>query len=287
MFHLTQGGAILKHDEPMRRIQDLLAIMARLRDPQTGCPWDVKQDFASIAPHTLEEAYEVADAIQRQDMDELRDELGDLLFQVVFHAQMASEAGHFDFNDVVGAITGKMIRRHPHVFADAVIEDAAAQTAAWEDIKARERALKRPAGEAAAPVSALEGVSMAMPGLLRAVKLTKRASRVKFDWPDARGVFDKIREEVDELEAEYDAGTGHERLEDELGDLLFATANLARHLKIDPEAALRRGNAKFERRFQAMEAAFRARRGSLEEATFEEREQAWDAAKRAEREKQS
>lgn len=268
----------------MDQIRKLLWIMARLRDPEAGCPWDLKQTFVSIAPYTLEEAYEVADAIQRGAMGELRDELGDLLLQVVFHAQMADESGHFDFADVAAAINDKMIRRHPHVFGDEHMPDAGAQTLAWEDIKARERAERRGAHETEPP-SALEGVSVAMPGLSRAVKLTRRASRVGFDWPDARGVFDKIREEVDEVEEVFEQDGGHARLEEELGDLLFATANLARHLKIDPESALRRANAKFERRFRFMEAALEARGARLSDVDFEQREAVWDEAKRAERKK--
>lgn len=262
-------------------MQQLLMIMARLRDPESGCPWDVQQDFASIAPYTLEEAYEVVDAIERHAMGDLRDELGDLLLQVVFHAQMAKEQGHFDFADVVAAINDKMIRRHPHVFGKADVHDAEAQTRVWEDIKAEERASRH--SEADGPPSLLADVGVALPGLLRAVKLTKRASRVGFDWPDARGVFDKIREEVDELEAEYDAGSDQARVQDELGDLLLATANLARHLKVDPEAALRGANAKFERRFRAMEAEFLGHGVQMQDVSFAEREQAWDNAKQAER----
>ncbi|MEX0731111.1 MAG: nucleoside triphosphate pyrophosphohydrolase [Aquisalimonadaceae bacterium] len=262
-------------------MRKLLGIMARLRDLDSGCPWDIEQTFASIAPYTLEEAYEVVDAIQREAMDDLRDELGDLLLQVVFHAQMAREAGYFEFDDVVAAVNDKMVRRHPHVFGDAQVDDAAAQTRAWEQIKAQERAVDKPADQG--PPSALDGVSLAMPGLPRAVKLTRRASRVGFDWPNARGVFDKVREELAELEAEYDTGGGHQRLEDELGDLLFATANLARHLNVDPETALRGTTARFERRFHAMEEEFRQRGQELSGATFAEREQAWENAKQAER----
>ncbi len=258
------------------RVQKLLDVMERLRDPDSGCPWDLEQTFSTIAPYTLEEAYEVADAIQRGDMDELRDELGDLLFQVVFHAQMAREAGAFDFADVVDAICDKMIRRHPHVFADSDIADADSQTLAWEEIKAEER------GRAPGDDSALADVGVALPGLLRALKLTRRASRVGFDWPSAAGVFDKIREEIAELEEEYAAGAPRERLEDELGDLLFASANLARHLRIDPEAALRGANAKFERRFRAMESRLAAQGKRLDSVDFDQREQAWNAVKRTE-----
>ncbi len=263
----------------MKPLEDLLQVMARLRDPEHGCPWDVKQTFDTIAPYTIEEAYEVADAIQRQDLGELRDELGDLLFQVVFHARMAEEEGHFSFPDVAEAIRDKIVRRHPHVFGDARVDDVAVS---WETIKAEERASKLSArGES---VSALSGVSVALPGLLRAVKLTRRAARVGFDWPDASGVLAKIREELDELEeVRNDTPDRQDLMEEELGDLLFATANLARHLKVDPEAALRRANAKFESRFRHMERALGARGESLEAVDFAHREAAWEAAKRVER----
>ncbi|MFZ5657699.1 MAG: nucleoside triphosphate pyrophosphohydrolase [Pseudomonadota bacterium] len=240
--------------EPCARdIRRLLAIMARLRDPQGGCPWDVQQTFATIAPYTIEEAYEVADAIERGDLDDLRGELGDLLLQVVFHAQMASEQGAFDFGDVVQAISDKMERRHPHVFGDVAIGDANAQTASWEAIKRAEREQK---GEA--DRSVLAGIARGLPEWQRAVKLQKRAAAVGFDWPGPGPVIDKLHEEIDEVRAEFDAlargdAGAHDRLEDELGDLLFVAANLARHARVDPGAALRRANAKFERRFRAME----------------------------------
>ncbi len=233
----------------------LLAIMARLRDPERGCPWDRQQDFATIAPYTIEEAYEVADAIARSDVAALKDELGDLLFQVVFHAQMAQEAGLFDFADVATAISDKMVRRHPHVFGDAEIANAAAQSLAWEEHKAKERTAKAVA--AGARESVLDGVALALPALLRADKIQKRAARIGFDWPEARPVIAKLSEEIGELEAELavEAGADHnkDRIEDEMGDILFAAANLARKLDIDPEAALRRATEKFERRFRRVE----------------------------------
>jgi ATP diphosphatase len=230
-------------------VAELLRIMARLRDPVAGCPWDVEQDFASIAPYTIEEAYEVADAIDRGNMDDLKDELGDLLLQVVFHARMAEEAGLFAFDDVVAAICEKMVRRHPHVFAGALVSGLEAQTIAWEAGKRDERNAK------AGPIddSALAGIARGLPEWQRAIKLQKRAARVGFDWPDVNPVFDKLHEEIDEVRAEFATGTGHAALEDELGDVLFVCANLSRHGKVDFGAALRRANAKFERRFRRME----------------------------------
>jgi ATP diphosphatase len=230
-----------------RPIDALLDIMARLRDPERGCPWDREQDFSTIAPYTIEEAYEVADAIERADMTALKDELGDLLLQVVFHARMAEEAGHFAFDDVAKAISDKMIRRHPHVFGDVKIASVAAQNDAWEAHKAAER---RTSGQ---NNSVLDGVALAYPALLRAGKVSRRAARIGFDWPEARDVISKIDEEVTEIKAEIDAGAGSDRLEDEVGDLLFAAANLARKLDIEPETALRRATAKFERRFRRVE----------------------------------
>lgn len=226
-------------------IAELLAIMARLRDPERGCPWDIEQDFRSIAPYTIEEAYEVADAIDRGALGELRDELGDLLLQVVFHARMAEEQGAFDFSDVVAAICAKMVRRHPHVFGDAQIADAAAQTEAWERMKSAERGAGDP--------SALAGVSRGLPEWMRALKLQKRAARVGFDWPGPSEVLAKLDEEIGELRAEIAHGSPRDKLEDELGDVLFVACNLARKLDIDPSTALRRANAKFERRFRHME----------------------------------
>lgn len=235
-------------------IDDLLAVMVRLRDPESGCPWDREQTLESIVPHTIEEAYEVADAIARGDLGELRDELGDLLFQVVFYARIAEEQGNFAFADVVQAINDKLVRRHPHVFAvngvKADIADAEAQTAAWEAHKARERRNKK-APEAEGAVA---GVALALPALTRAAKLTKRAARVGFDWPDLPPVFDKMQEELGELWHEIDQQRiDADRVEDEMGDVLFVASNLARKAGVDPEVALRRANAKFERRFAAME----------------------------------
>lgn len=257
----------------MSDIEKLLTLMARLRDPEGGCPWDQKQTLASIVPHTIEETYEVADAIERGDMVELRDELGDLLFQVVFYARIAEEQGDFAFQDVVDAIVDKLIRRHPHVFADATVGDAAAQSAAWEAHKARERRHKVGDG-------VLDGVARALPAITRAVKLQKRAARVGFDWPDVMPVFDKVREELDEVRVELEQGAPKERIEDEIGDLFFAVTNLARLSDIDSETALRRSNDKFERRFRAMEAL--ADR-PLTDLRLDEWETLWERAKAAER----
>lgn len=236
-------------EAPGAGIAGLLQIMRRLRDPDGGCPWDVQQDFASIAPYTIEEAYEVADAIDRGDMADLRDELGDLLLQVVFHARMAEEAGLFGFDDVVAAISDKMVRRHPHVFAGVVVDGLEAQTLAWEQGKHEERRAR--GGEV--DESALAGIARGLPEWQRAIKLQKKAARVGFDWPGVEPVFAKLHEEIDEVRAEFAEGTGHEALEDELGDVLFVCANLTRHGKVDFGAALRRANAKFERRFRRME----------------------------------
>jgi MazG family protein len=255
----------------------LLAIMARLRDPQDGCPWDREQSFATIAPYTIEEAYEVADAIARGDMSALKDELGDLLFQVVFHARMAEEAGLFGFDDVAAAIADKMERRHPHVFGDIRIDSAAAQTEAWEEHKAAERRTR--AQQTGHGHSVLDGIALALPALLRAVKIQSRAARIGFDWPEARPVFDKLAEEIAELRTELQDGADPARLEDELGDILFAVANLARKLGIDPEAALRRATAKFERRFRRVE-ALAAERGVGSD--LDALETLWQEIKRAE-----
>ncbi len=236
-----------------RPIDRLIAIMAQLRDPESGCPWDREQDFATIAPYTIEEAYEVADAIERTDLAALKDELGDLLLQVVFHARMAEEAGHFAFDDVAEAISEKMVRRHPHVFGDAEIASVAAQNEAWEAHKAAERAA------AGATQSVLDGIALALPALLRAGKIARRAARTGFDWPDARAVIPKIAEEIAEIEAELNSGADAARVEEEMGDLLFAAVNLARKLEVEPETALRRATAKFERRFRRVEALARER----------------------------
>lgn len=248
----------------------LLEIMQRLRDPQTGCPWDVKQDFSTIAPYTIEEAYEVADAIARNDMADLKDELGDLLFQVVFHAQMASEQGSFDFDDVHQAVCDKMLRRHPHVFADLEIRDDLHQKRVWEEYKSEERKQKGEHG-------LMDGIPIGMAELQRAVKLQKRARKVGFDWPSAEPVLEKIDEEIAELRTAMTADD-RDAMEDELGDLLFSAVNLARQLDIDPASALRRSNAKFERRFRAMEAAAGGDE-RLASMSLEEMEILWRQAK--------
>ncbi len=259
----------------------LLEIMARLRAPEGGCPWDLAQTFATISPYTIEEAYEVADAIERGDLDDLKDELGDLLLQVVFHARMAEEAGAFAFADVATAINDKMVRRHPHVFGDVRHASVAEQTAAWDAIKAGERAAKSGGAEVA---SLLDDVPVALPALTRAVKLSKRAAKVGFVWPSAAEVLAKLREETAELEAEISAGEADPaRIEDELGDVLFVCANLARELDIDPEKALRGTNAKFVRRFQFIEAALAAKGSSPEQSDLAEMDALWNAAKAAER----
>jgi nucleoside triphosphate diphosphatase len=261
----------------MARMDELLAIMAALRNPQGGCPWDLEQTFATIAPYTIEESYEVADAIDRGDMPALCDELGDLLFQVVFHAQMASEAGHFGFDDVVAAICTKMLRRHPHVFGEAAVADSAAQTVAWEEHKRAERSAR---GEE--DTSALAGISRGMPEWQRALKLQKRAAAVGFDWPDVGPVFDKLHEEIDEVRAEFDTGSDAARLSDEIGDLLFVCVNLARHARVDVSTALRQANAKFERRFRRME-QLSAADGGLARLDLAAQDALWDQAKAEER----
>jgi len=262
----------------MQSIDDLLAIMARLRNRDGGCPWDIEQTFETIAPYTIEEAYEVADAIDRKDYAHLRDELGDLLLQVVFHARMAEEGGHFAFADVVDSICDKMVRRHPHVFGDARFDSAQAQTANWEALKADERAAS---GDE--DTSALAGVSRGMPEWQRALKLQQKAARVGFDWPDVAPVFDKLHEEIDEVRAEFAAGAGTERLADEIGDVLFVCVNLARHAKVDVSQALRHANAKFERRFRRME-AFAADDGTrLAALDLDAQDAYWVRAKREER----
>jgi ATP diphosphatase len=264
-----------------RDIAELLRIMARLRNPDGGCPWDLEQTFATIAPYTVEEAYEVADAIDRNDLPGLKDELGDLLLQVVFHAQMASEQGAFGFGDVVAAISDKLIRRHPHVFADTAADDAGTVSANWEAIKRQER---QDAGHV--DDSALAGISRGLPEWMRAVKLQSRAARVGFDWPSPEPVIDKLHEEIGEVREEFARGPvqdNHARLQDEIGDLLFVCANLARHAQVDPGAALRHANLKFERRFRAMETAAAADGTSLAALSLEEQERYWLRAKLAER----
>ena len=255
----------------MTSIKKLRELMASLRDPDHGCPWDLQQNFASIAPYTIEEAYEVADAIQRNDIPALRDELGDLLFQVVFHARMAEEGGHFDFDDVAAGISDKMLRRHPHVFGDAAQRMAGEVAGSWEQIKADERGL-------AADKSALAGVAKALPALKRAQKLGKRASVVGFDWPDRQGVHEKIREELAELEQAVGARSRAD-INEEFGDMLFAVVNLARHLEVDPESALTAANYKFEERFRNMEQAIIDNGKKLAELTLESLEKEWRAAK--------
>lgn len=258
-------------------IERLLEIMRRLRDPDTGCPWDIEQDFDSIAPYTIEEAYEVADAIERRAWDELKGELGDLLFQSVFHARMAQEAGHFTFQDVVRTMSDKMVARHPHVFGDESRDkNAEQQTRDWEAIKAAERAEKAQRG-------ALEGVAPNLPALLRAYKLQQRAARVGFDWPDAGDVVAKIAEEANELVEARDSADP-DWIEEEFGDLLFVMANLGRHLGVEPETALRRANAKFTRRFAGVEAALADRGKRPEDSDLEEMDALWDAVKAREKE---
>lgn len=248
---------------------DLIALMRALRDPASGCPWDREQNFATIAPYTIEEAYEVSDAIERRDLSSLKAELGDLLFQVVFHAQLAAEIGAFDFADVAAALHDKMVPRHPHVFGDAKIDTADDQSRAWEQHKAKERAGQR----------TLDGIPFALPGLTRAVKLQRRAAQVGFDWAEAAPILDKLAEEAGELAAEMARGASKARLEDELGDLLFVMANLARHLDVDPEAAIRKTNAKFERRFQKIEDWLAADGRNPATSNLAEMDALWNKAK--------
>jgi ATP diphosphatase len=271
----------------MYTVQDLLNLMARLRDPQYGCPWDLKQDYASIVPHTLEEAYEVADAIEQGDFEQLPGELGDLLFQVVYYSQLAREEGRFEFDNVVDGITRKLIRRHPHVFPtgdlyaplDVPRLDEQQVKQRWEQIKAEERAQKAPAPE---QLSLLDDVPAALPALSRAAKLQKRAAQVGFDWPAALPVLDKVREELDEV-LQAMAGADPQAVEDEIGDLLFSVVNLARHLKLDPENALRGANRKFERRFRFIEQALRDTQRPIEDCSLEELDALWGDAKRQEK----
>jgi MazG family protein len=292
--------------EAERAMTALLELMARLRDPQKGCPWDVKQTFATIAPYTIEEAYEVADAIERGDSAQIRDELGDLLFQVVFHAQMAQERGWFDFAQVAGSIHDKLVRRHPHVFGGVSVAGEAELSKNWEELKARERAeaaarrgVDTPSGAGepdsadaegvADEVSALADVPRGLPALIRAAKLGKRAGRVGFDWPEARGVREKVSEELQEVDAAVAAAGGgagagsSPEVVEEMGDLLFALANWSRHLRLDAEEALRAANSKFERRFRDMEAMARERGLALERLSPQEWEGLWQEAKLSER----
>ena len=271
----------------MYSLQDLINLMARLRDPQYGCPWDVKQNYATIVPHTLEEAYEVADAIERGDFDDLRGELGDLLFQVVYYCQLAREEGRFEFAGVVDGITRKLIRRHPHVFPTGDLyapletprlsEDQVKHR--WEEIKALERTEKAHVPE---QLSLLDDVPAVLPALSRAAKLQKRAAQVGFDWPEALPVIDKVREELDEV-LEAMADSDREGINEEIGDLLFVVVNLARHLKVDPENALRAANGKFERRFRFIEQALREARRPIEDCSLEEMDALWGEAKRQEK----
>lgn len=273
-----------KPSPPEPGLDGLLDLMAHLRDPDGGCPWDLEQTFATIAPHTIEEAYEVADAIDSGDMAHLKDELGDLLFQVVFYAQMAKEQGAFDFHDIAAAITEKMLRRHPHVFGEQTgVDTAEDQTVNWEALKEQER--KDKAAEAGHERhSALADVSRGLPALMRSTKLQKRAARVGFDWPDVRGVFDKFREEMAELEAEFDVehpeNVDRAALEHEMGDVLLTCVNLARTLDIDAEAALRHANTRFETRFQRIEQALWNQDREVTDADLDELEQLWQQAKR-------
>ena len=256
----------------------LLEIMRRLRDPESGCPWDIEQDFSTIAPYTIEEAYEVADAIEREAWDELKGELGDLLFQSVFHAQMADEAGYFSFDEVADTMSDKMVARHPHVFGDENRDKSAdQQTRDWETIKAQERAEKQQQGT-------LDGVAVGLPALLRAIKLQKRAARVGFDWPETTMVLDKITEECHEL-VEAKETLPQDKIEEEMGDLLFVVANLARHLKVEPEAALRRANAKFVRRFEYIESELAKLGKRPEQSDLEEMDGLWDQIRAADKAK--
>jgi ATP diphosphatase len=270
--------------KPSPDIARLLEIMAALRTPGSGCPWDLEQNFQTIAPYTIEEAYEVADAISRGDLDDLKDELGDLLLQVVFHARMAEESHAFAFGDVVQAITEKLIRRHPHVFGDKGGMSTGEVNVQWDQIKAEEKAARAKAGKGPAPsrAGALSGVSPGLPALARALKLQQKASKVGFDWNDARTVIDKIREETDEIEAELASGEA-EQVKEEIGDLLFVVVNLARHLGVDPETALRMTNLKVERRFAAIEDGLAAIGKKPEDATLAEMDALWDAAKEREK----
>ena len=276
-------------------IEDLKTLMARLRDPETGCPWDTRQSYRTIVPHTLEEAYEVADAIEREDYPHLKDELGDLLFQVIFYTQLGREDGHFDFDGVVDHLVRKLVRRHPHVFPEGTLEssidpdnrpDEAWIKESWERIKAEERSMK-PAPEASAPVSRLDGIARTLPAMARAEKLQKRAARHGFDWPNVGPVFDKLHEEIDELKEAWEAaqtGAGDpDAVEDELGDLLFVCVNLARFMKVNPEQALNRTNHKFDARFRAIERVLEREGRDMDEESLEALDAVWQAVKGVER----
>lgn len=260
-------------------IDRLVQVMARLRNPNGGCPWDLEQSFKTIAPHTLEETYEVIEAIEQNDTKAMKDELGDLLFQIIFHAQMGSEANLFTLDEIATHVTDKMIERHPHVFGDRNVDTAQGVVTNWENDKAK----KREAAANGKPVSALDGVTTALPASTRAVKLQNRAARVGFDWPDARDIIAKIREEITELENEIDAKDNHDAVEDEFGDVFFAVINLARRLKVDPETALRRTNRKFESRFRGIEQKLAAQGRDIQNATLDEMEKIWNEVKAEER----
>lgn len=262
----------------MEAMQRLLEIMAQLRDPAKGCPWDLRQTYSTILPYTLEEAYEVADTIQRGEMTELRDELGDLLFQIVFYSQIAKEEGHFDFDDVASGICDKMIRRHPHVFSDAQYQSDKALRHAWEQQKEEERTQRKRSGQA----SQMDGVARALPALIRAEKLQRRAARVGFDWADAQGALNKVGEELDEVREEMDQ-IDHDRLQDELGDLIFSIVNVIRLLGLDAEQALSRANEKFERRFRNMESVLNDEGiGNIKGLSMEQLDAAWERVKQSE-----
>lgn len=265
----------------MQSIQQLLEIMRALRNPASGCPWDLEQDFQSLIPYTLEEAYEVADAIERNNLDDIKSELGDLLFQIIFYSQLAEEQRAFDFNEVAQAITEKLIRRHPHVFADTKVKDAAAQTREWEKIKQQERKAK--AVESAVNLSHLDDVSRTLPSLMRAEKLQKRAAKEGFDWPNIKGVMAKVYEELDEVQQELDAGIHEkEKIENEMGDLFFSCINLSRHAGVDAEQCLRKANLKFERRFRALEQIAKNKNLQINEMTTDELEELWQEVKKQE-----
>ena len=273
---MSKQSRLPSGDTPFKKLVDL---MSRLRDPETGCAWDLEQTFKTIAPYTIEEAYEVLDAIEAGDMEDLRDELGDLLLQVVFHSQMADEAGLFNIDDVTNGITEKMVRRHPHVFGDAQARRAKMQRGAWEAQKADERAAKTANNYT---VSALDGVATALPALLRSSKLQKRAARTGFDWTDPQDIFDKLHEETNEVRDAIQNGTQAD-IEEEIGDLLFVAANLARRLDVDPEEALRRANQKFMRRFTAMEEIARDKKVAFDKLDLDEQEALWQAVKKSEK----
>lgn len=273
---MSKQSRLPSGDTPFKKLVDL---MSRLRDPETGCAWDLEQTFKTIAPYTIEEAYEVLDAIEAGDMEDLRDELGDLLLQVVFHSQMADEAGLFNIDDVTNGITEKMVRRHPHVFGDAQARSAKMQRGAWEAQKADERAAKTANNYT---VSALDGVATALPALLRSSKLQKRAARTGFDWTDPQDIFDKLHEETNEVRDAIQNGTQAD-IEEEIGDLLFVAANLARRLDVDPEEALRRANQKFMRRFTAMEEIARDKKVAFDKLDLDEQEALWQAVKKSEK----